>query len=42
MSNKLQRIEVFRDTMKWINHDQDLSASVDAAKKNTEVFYDKA
>ena len=40
MSTQLQRIEVFRDTMNWIKTDVDLSTSVGAAKKKTEVFYE--
>lgn len=40
MSNHAQRIEVFQDTLAWINSDKDLSDSVDKAKKNTEVFYE--
>lgn len=40
MSNHIQRIEVFHDTLNWIQSDKDLSSSVDKAKKNTEVFYE--
>lgn len=40
MSNHIQRIEVFQDTLNWIQSDKDLSSSVDKAKKNTEVFYE--
>ena len=40
MSTRVERIEVFEDTLSWINSDPDLSASVDAAKKNTTVFYE--
>ena len=40
MSTHTQRIEVFKDTMAWIGADADLAASVDAAKKNTQVFYE--
>ena len=40
MSNHIQRIEVFQDTLKWIESDKDLSASVARAKKNTEVVYE--
>lgn len=40
MSTKDERIEVFEDTMAWINADPDLSASVNTAKKNTQVFYE--
>ena len=35
-----QRVEVFRDTMDWIETDPDLAQSVAVAKKNTEVFYE--
>lgn len=40
MSTHTQRIEVFQDTMAWIRADSDLAASVDAAKKSTQVFYE--
>lgn len=40
MSTRIERIEVFEDTLSWIESDPDLSASVDAAKKNTTVFYE--
>lgn len=40
MSTAEQRIEVFQDTIKWINSDPDLSGSVPVAKKNTTVFYE--
>lgn len=40
MSNHIQRIEVFQDTLAWIKSDKDLSDSVDKAKKKTEVFYE--
>ena len=40
MSNYIQRIEVFQDTLAWIKSDKDLSDSVDKAKKKTEVFYE--
>ena len=40
MSNHIQRIEVFQDTLNWINSDKDLSDSVTRAKKNTEVIYE--
>lgn len=40
MSTRVERIEVFEDTLSWINSDPDLSASVDSAKKNTAVFYE--
>jgi len=40
MSNHAQRIEVFQDTLNWIESDKDLSASVAKAKKLTEVFYE--
>ncbi len=40
MSNHIQRIEVFQDTLAWIKSDNNLSASVDKAKKKTEVFYE--
>ena len=40
MSTPAQRIEVFQDTMDWINSDPSLSASIPVAKKNTTVFYE--
>lgn len=40
MSNHIQRIEVFQDTLSWIESDKDLSDSVVRAKKNTEVIYE--
>ncbi len=40
MSNREQRIEVFQDTMDWINEDPDLSSAVAQAKTNTKVFYE--
>lgn len=35
-----QRIEVFEDTISWIQEDKYLSSAVDDAKKKTEVFYE--
>lgn len=40
MSTAAERIEVFQDTMNWINSDPALSASIPIAKKNTKVFYE--
>ena len=40
MSTREERVDVFQDTMNWINEDDDLSAAVSAAKKKTEVFYE--
>ena len=40
MSTRDERIQVFEDTINWIKSDSDLSASVDAAKKNTTVYYE--
>lgn len=40
MSTANERIEVFQDTLEWINNDPDLSASIPVAKKNTTVFYE--
>ncbi len=40
MSTPSQRIEVFQDTMDWINTDPDLSSSIPVAKKNTTVFFE--
>lgn len=39
-STRKDRIEIFLDTQNWIKQDADLSASVDRAKKNTEIFYE--
>ena len=40
MSTAIERIEVFKDTMDWINSDPVLSASVRTAKKNKEELYE--
>lgn len=40
MSTHEQRIEIFQDTMNWINSDPDLSAAVSVAKNRTTVFYE--
>ena len=40
MSTHEQRIEVFWDTMSWIESDPDLAASVEAAMNNTTVFFE--
>lgn len=40
MSTATERVEVFQDTLDWIDKDPDLSASINIAKKNTEVFYE--
>ena len=40
MSTAAERIEVFQDTMNWINNDPVLSASIPIAKSNTTVFYE--
>ena len=40
MFTREERIEVFQDTLDWIEKDPDLSASVRTAKKNTTVFYE--
>ena len=40
MSNREDRIRVFIDTQDWIESDPVLKASVKAAKKTTEVFYE--
>ena len=40
MSTSAERIQVFQDTMDWINSDPALSASIPVAKKNTMVFYE--
>ena len=40
MSTPAERIEVFQDTMDWINSDPALSASIPVAKKNTKVYFE--
>lgn len=40
MSSPDERIEVFRDTLDWIDKDPDLSASIPIAKKKTTIFYE--
>ncbi len=40
MSTAAERIEVFQDTMNWINNEPALSSSIPIAKKNTTVFYE--
>jgi len=40
MSTHQERIEIFQDTMNWINEDSDLATSIPKAKKNTVVFYE--
>ena len=39
-STREDRIEVFNDTIAWVEDDSDLAASVVSAKKNTEVVYE--
>ncbi len=40
MSSREERVKVFEDTMKWCQDDDYLSASIDAAKKATKVYYE--
>ncbi len=40
MSTTAERIEVFQDTMDWINSDSDLTTSVTLAKQKTTIFYE--
>ena len=40
MSTTEERVEVFKDTLDWIEKDPDLSASIPEAKKNTTVFFE--
>lgn len=40
MSTSEERIEVFQDTLNWINSDPDLSIAVARAKHCTEVYYE--
>ena len=40
MSTREERIEIFYDTLNWINEDNDLSDSIALAKKNTTVYYE--
>ena len=40
MSTRTQRIEVFNDTLNWIQNDADLDQSIWQAKQNTTVFWE--
>lgn len=40
MSSREERIAVFEDTQNWIKVDEELLASIDYAKKHTQVFYE--
>jgi len=40
MSTREERVEVFQDTINWINSDPSLSLSVAQAKHNTDVYYE--
>ena len=40
MSTRAQRIEVFKDTMAWVQSDQDLVNSIVKAKKHTQVIWE--
>ena len=40
MSSREERVKVFEDTMKWCQDDDYLSASIEAAKKATKVYYE--
>ncbi len=40
MSTPTERIEIFLDTLNWIEDDKILSDSIDIAKKKTTVFYE--
>ena len=40
MSTQSQRIEIFQDTMSWVQSNPDLSASINLAKKNTQVIWE--
>ena len=40
MSTHQEKVEVFQDTIAWIDADPDLSASIPVAKKNTTVYYE--
>lgn len=40
LSTRIQRIEVFNDTMDWIKNNADLSDSVAKAKKRTKIFWE--
>ena len=39
-SKQAERVEIFQDTMAWIQTDPTLAASVEEAKKNTKVYYE--
>ena len=40
MSTREERIDVFQDTLNWINEDPDLADSISAAKKKTTVYFE--
>ncbi len=40
MSTREERVEVFQDTINWINSDPNLSLSVAQAKHNTDVYFE--
>ncbi|MBR1441018.1 MAG: TIGR02452 family protein [Lachnospiraceae bacterium] len=40
MSTRDERIEVFWDTMNWVESDPDLSASIEAAQRSTYVYFE--
>ena len=40
MSTREERIAVFKDTLDWVQSDQDLAVSIAVAKVKTEIFYE--
>lgn len=40
MATRTDRVQIFQDTMNWIQSDPALAASVKKAKQNTTVFYE--
>lgn len=40
MSTRKERIDVFRDTMRWIEREPKLGKAVEKAKRKTKIFYD--
>ena len=40
MSTRKERIDVFQDTMRWIEREPKLGKAVEKAKRKTKIFYD--
>lgn len=41
MSTREERIAVFKDTLDWVQSDQELAASIALTKKSTSVYYEE-